>query len=498
MSSSLFSAIPLLNNPQVLKELKKHIVPGALYNSVERDSSQRCHPGTRTSIRDRLKICIGDPTLEKRVIWIHGPAGVGKSAIMQTIVEEVIPDFICGTLFCSRLHLHDDTKKAFPTLAYGLAVANEQYRYYLGMRLKSDPTYLTQSLDNQFKALFVTPFVQNHVQVGPRRWVMFLDGLDECQITEHTDNQRRIMNFICDSIFDHPQSTPFIWIIASRPEENLKKVWHQAQGQFGNQVPKLEEITIPIHSGEGIRDVELYLYDQFEAIRANHFELMSTRSRWPSDQDFAKVANESSGLFVFASTVVNYLSSFSVEDPVFRLEVVMAFIDRADKCSPDENPFRPLDSLYSTIMANISMRLLPVTKSLLGFYHLLDTVFSEDLGTYMIRRDFVTICNFLGLRQNEAYAAVRKLRSVLKCPPPLVAHVKGIQVFHASFLDFLLDDSRSKIYHINPDQELNNVWRCCIKIINDFANKQGKLLAYLVLSTIITEPNSISHLAPGG
>ncbi|KAF9441485.1 hypothetical protein P691DRAFT_683745, partial [Macrolepiota fuliginosa MF-IS2] len=57
-----------------------YIIPGAEYNSAARDPPPRCHPDTRTQIRAELYKRFNDST---RIVWMHGPAGVGKSAIMQ-------------------------------------------------------------------------------------------------------------------------------------------------------------------------------------------------------------------------------------------------------------------------------------------------------------------------------------------------------------------------------------------------------------------------------
>lgn len=385
---------------------------------------------------------------------------------MQTLAEEVSPHSICTTAFLSRASQRDESKKVFPTLAYSLAVASLQYRQYIEAKMEEDPAFLKKTLDDQFNTLFITPFVDGRVKTGPLPWIVFLDGLDECQNTKSTDNQCRVMNLICDSIFQHAKSTPFIWVIASRPEGNLKKAWLQVQRQFHGRISELWELVIPVNSDQATQDVELYLHKQFEYIRINYSELIPG-GIWPSESDFLRIARKSSGLFVFASTVTRYISD---EDPVSRLRYIISLIIRIEKLStaPDDNPLHTMDLLYSSIMSDIPKRQLPVINSLIGYRHLLNVVVARH-STWEDRRKMklVETCNILGLQQNEAYAALRQLQSVLSYPSPENAHENGIEFFHTSFLDFLLDKSRSQTFHIDLDLVVTDIWRAYTRIIKE-------------------------------
>ncbi len=118
-------------------------------------------------------------------------------------------------------------------------------------------------------------------------------------------------------------------------------------------------------------------------------------------------------------------------------------------------------------MSDVPRRLLPAAKTLIAFYLLADKV------VYW-KSELVEVCNILGLQQNEAYAALRKLQSVLMCPSPKAAQSTGIKFFHASFPDFLLDQSRSNEYRIDLDQEFTNIWRRYTTIIGESTATEGK------------------------
>ncbi|KAG6825915.1 hypothetical protein H0H92_001870 [Tricholoma furcatifolium] len=76
-----------------LKALMDASSPSAAFNSIQRFPPPKCHPGTRKEILEKITewvnqgISAEEPTRD-RVLWVHGPAGSGKSAIAQTLAEQ--------------------------------------------------------------------------------------------------------------------------------------------------------------------------------------------------------------------------------------------------------------------------------------------------------------------------------------------------------------------------------------------------------------------------
>ncbi len=60
-------------------------------------------------------------------------------------------------------------------------------------------------------------------------------------------------------------STPFVWVIASRPEAHLKKQFAKAKVDFGG----FWELEVPFDSKQSLCDVERYLHVQFSEMREN-------------------------------------------------------------------------------------------------------------------------------------------------------------------------------------------------------------------------------------
>ncbi|KAF9443787.1 hypothetical protein P691DRAFT_383962 [Macrolepiota fuliginosa MF-IS2] len=434
---------------KLLESMSPYTIPGAGIYSSMRDLPAKCHPGTRTHILADIRNRIDSGT---RMIWIHGPAGVGKSAIMQTVAKAMSSQAPCAGLFLSRYGdpPRNDSKKVFTTLAYSLAVDNRNYRQYIEEKLSNDPAFLEKSISEQFMDLFLTPFIEHRVDAGPQRWVVLLDGLDESK--NENNDQCMIVNLIRDSILDHAGTVPFIWIIASRPEAHLMSALMKAKQNFRDRPAEFFERTIPVESDAAAQDIERYLHAEFAKIREMHPDsLPKPISTWPSAGDFLKVAEASSGLFVLASTMMKYIS---VDRPASRLKLIVGLIDRST-LHPTGTPFSSLDITYTQIVSEIPKGLLPVTNSLLSYFHLIG------------REGLIGACNVLGLSQDEAYDALRQLHSVLTYPPPDIAEDNGVEFFHASFPDFLFSPSRSQNYYVDLNQELTHIWWCYVRILKE-------------------------------
>ncbi len=447
------------NDSSALEKMVGYIMPDAQYDSSARDSPPQCHPGTRIQILGDVQARIHDPNLATRMVRIYGPAGVGKSAIMQTLAEaEAKRGTVFTTLFFSRPNERNDPRKAFTTLAYGLAVRKPEYRRYIEEQLTLDPTFLAKRMDDQFQHLFITPFTENRINIDSQRWIVFLDGLDEC---DGEAEQRRIVDLIRSSLLHGAMSTPFIWIIASRPEAHLKTQFARLKAD----VVGLWELEVPIDSDASQRDVERYLHVEFSKMHKNNPD--SVPPLWPSETDFSIVSKASSGLFVFASTLVAYLLA---GDPVSRFKHAISLIKVAANrtTDPKRNPFLMLDLIYTQIMSHIPEEVLSTTKLLLGFY-LLRFEPPTSMGWWSL----IQVSSILGLGQHETYAALSKLYSVLDCPTPRRADNEPVKFLHASFSDFLLDYSRSQNYFIDLPTETNRVWHRCTEILRQYAIYQS-------------------------
>ena len=78
-----------------------------------------CHEGTRVLILHQLMIWVYQQDT-RRVYWLNGHAGSGKSTIAQSFAEMLFVEHLLGaSVFCSRDSSEkSDIKMIFPTIAF--------------------------------------------------------------------------------------------------------------------------------------------------------------------------------------------------------------------------------------------------------------------------------------------------------------------------------------------------------------------------------------------
>ncbi|KAF9440950.1 hypothetical protein P691DRAFT_766976 [Macrolepiota fuliginosa MF-IS2] len=450
----------------VLEWLGKHVIPGAEFDSAERDPPPRCHPGTRLSIVQRIRVWLQDTDRLKNLLWLQGPAGVGKSAITQTLAEsEPKSNGVVATLFFSALNGRNDPNRVFTTLAYQLAVQDPSYRAYVLELMSRDPRSLDKAMSEQFRKLFIEPFTQRGIGGGSTPWLIMLDGLDECRPpdarsqadskSEHT--QCEIIKLISAFVMEYP-SIPLLWIISSRPESHLRAFFSRTNIQAAHW-----EEEVPIDSNEACRDVERYLRREFENIRQQYPYHISSASPWPCEEHFSAIAHAALGHFVFAATVTKFIEDPDIGDPIAQLDQILIIIDPRNMHNVEGNPLAALDALYTSILQQVNSATLPLTKRLLGYY--VSKVYHDS--TY--RSLLAVACNILNIEQNRAYSALRKLSAVLHIPHPTDAEEQTPKFLHKSFVDYLQDGNRSHNFLLSQADIYLGPWLCSIRVLEQVA-----------------------------
>lgn len=357
------------------------------------------------------------------ILWLHGPAGVGKSAIIQSLAERLSEVSKLGaSLFFSRLKKRNNPVFAIPTLAYQLAVRIPSYKEHLERFMLNDPKLLEKDMERQFDALIAKPFANLEFTGEDGKWAILLDGLDEC---DGEGAQVLIVKLISRFSRRYPEC-PLTWIISSRPEAHLQLVFgsEEVNGSF-------KDHDVPANSDDACRDVEKYLRASFEQIHHNYRDLMPLGTHWPAEHDIARISETSSGLFALATTVVRYIEDSDVCDPVSQITTVLSVTEGLEPGS-----LSTLYSLYSVILDSVPRTSLPTLKMLLSSYTTIGGGTSTNTGDDLL--PLVMVATLFGLQQHAVYGALRKLHSVIKVPALNESGRQGLKFYHASFVEYLM------------------------------------------------------------
>ncbi|KAF7328944.1 putative nwd2 protein [Mycena venus] len=404
----------------------------ALYDSADSYPQPRCHPETRTELLDTLYQWAVQHDSACSVRWLHGPAGAGKSAIMQTLCQKLqTAGRLGGAFFFKRDHLsRGNAKVLFATLAYQLAINNDTLKSAICQTVEYDPSVVARSMDAQLRQLIVEPC---HLLTNRSHAILLIDGLDECQ---NEGTHQEILRLIKTAVIAKRPSETFRFLIASRPETHIREIIED---------PAVIGIVDSLNVNKSFEDVRKFFRDQFSRIHLEHRTMVNIPTPWPSRRILDHLVEKSSGYFIYASTVIKF-----IDDRDFRPTQRLALIQTLSPTDSDA-PFAALDQLYTQILSGVPARFRSILRDILQC----TVVVNLYLTPAQLDRLF-------DLEPGDVELILHRLHSVLEVPSDSAA----ISVHHASFLDFLRDQRRSSVFHISPENGMN-VARAVIKALSD-------------------------------
>ena len=401
--------------------LHRTTVTAAFHNSDERFDPPKCHPNTRLAIFSKIMKWIKREDLDAFVMWMYGPAGFGKSAIAQTIAEMCEEEMILlASFFFSRNDpSRSIVKPLIATIAYQITMNFPDIRDAILGAIDRDPLIFSKSLAVQVKSLIVAP-LQELAEAGffnepTSRRLVIIDGLDECSDPKV---QQNIVDVLANAQRQH--QLPLTFLICSRPEQHISLAFSTGALPGMTTRVALDESYLPDE------DIRLFLTDKFQQLKSTRRLRAYIHPQWPLPHVLDQLIKKSSGQFIYASTVICYVSSIR-HKPMDRLDIVLGI-------RPPQNdlPFAELDALYMHILAGVED-----VEPVLKIFSFLFFSSSPLLPSKMEE--------FLSLQPGDVELYLKYLSSLVNIGPD-----QRIQVLHASLQDFLVDPTRSKELWINP------------------------------------------------
>ncbi|KIM36992.1 hypothetical protein M413DRAFT_31167 [Hebeloma cylindrosporum] len=411
--------------------LYNNIALGALHNSAERYDPPKCLPQTREEILSDIMGWVKmHPNNKEFFLWLYGGAGAGKSAIAQTIAEMCQQaGLVAAAFFFSRTAAgRNDISRLVSTLVYQLIKTIPEIRERVLTLLGDDPHILSQAPSAQMRTLVVEPLntVPSEILTQRPRFII-IDGLDECG---NASSQCQILNILASSVPN--LNTPLRFLIASRLEPDIRLT-------FSSNVLNSMTRSIPLgHSFETAQDIRHFLRTKFQEIRSTHPMGLHIPPSWPSEANIEAIAIKSTAHFIYAATVIRYVESPS-HRPEDRLETILGL--RSDQYEP----FAGLDSLYMQILSAIDKRWL---DKVLDILRCLVFIWGEDHD--IVKASAESLEDFLCYRRGDVNILMSDLHALVYLPPPDKLYMP-IEIYHASFSDFLVDRRRSQEFFLDPE-----------------------------------------------
>ncbi|KAJ7106012.1 hypothetical protein C8R44DRAFT_942606, partial [Mycena epipterygia] len=269
--------------------------------------------------------------------WLHGPAGAGKSAIMQTLAQRLLDTGrLGGSFFFKRGHnTRGNAQVLFATLAYQLALHHRELKAPISRSVERDPSVVGRAMDVQIQRLIVEPCMalKNSAPL-----TLLIDGLDEC---ENPSAQLGILSFI--GSITNWYSLRLRILVASRPEAHIREKFEESS---------FRGIHDSVNIEQSFEDIQTFLAHEFSRICHEHGDTMGDiPASWPSPDILESLVAKSSGYFIYASTVIKFIDDRRFR-PTEQLEIIqnLVTIDL-------ESPFEALDQLlYMQILSAVPAR----------------------------------------------------------------------------------------------------------------------------------------------
>jgi hypothetical protein len=326
---------------------------------------------------------------------------------MQTVANRIEGErkLAASFFFLRNAGFRSEFTRLITTIAYHISISIPASKPFIQHALQIDPTIPSQSMQDQFRKLIVAPLEQ--IPHDTESFVVVVDGLDEC------NDHRSIHEFI--GLLAQTCSTdplPLRFLLASRAEDHICQAFTSNAAQSATYFLELEKF-------DAGPDITVFLRSKFDEIRSQNPRLFQDmQEEWPSPEQLTALAEKSEGLFIFAATVVYFVTD--------------------GKGSPQEKLKQGLDShlgldpLYAQVLSNACR----------------DDVFNKVLSTIIYLRRQLSITALAHLLDVTSEAVVHRLteiQSIIRIPAD---NHGSVQLNHASFRDFLLDEARSKNYYL--------------------------------------------------
>ena len=389
----------------------------ALYNADVGDSNtltrEPCTPGTRVAILERIYQWAQDSSSNSpRIFWLTGEAGSGKSTIACTVAghfddetKSEAQNILRASFFCSRQFEETRRQKyIIPTIVYQLA---RQSRSYACALLKANKFDSVDILSKQMKDLLVGPWQQSSSDRPPELppYLVVIDALDEIDGQGGPSFLRELLMTVDDGRL---QGLKFL--ITSRPHPELASLCVTFSS---DAVCRLYEVPTDTVKA----DIVVYLKHKLPNLR--------------DEPQLINLAEKADGLFIYAATVVRYITPRRRMATGEQLLLMGKLLDSTWPMSSTTASL--IDELYQQILRE-------------AFSDLENELFQARLSilhTFLCTEERVTpsiaaaLTSDTGIEE-QANVVVDELHAVL------YANEGHVFWYHASFPDFIFTEMRSK------------------------------------------------------
>ncbi|TEB30676.1 hypothetical protein FA13DRAFT_1814481 [Coprinellus micaceus] len=447
------------------KILLKNTAPSALYDSAARFDPPSVDDGTRVEVTERITTWIEDPESPTRLLCMTGAAGAGKSALQQTIAERYARSkaLAASFFFSSSDPSRNSRSSVVPTIAYQLGQGHPHLKQWIGEAVDNDHLVFEKSLKTQMDVLIVGPVERLRLETdcatfSSLPYLITIDALDECLVEKH---QTELLSVIHTSLLCNSRM-PFRIFLASRPEVSVRTA---LQGHMKGSIYHLR-LSDDFDAADDIRRT---LWRRLREIGAQSGDPHAHPNLWPTEVAVESLVKAASGQFVYAATVIRYISERR-GSPVKRLKMVLDW--RNVKAPLTSAPFAELDLVYTSILSNAKQAWEVANPDspydFVVLLRVLDHFANARLDRLMVKcyPDSSSLCRLLGLDSTTLDTITLDLQSLVRVVGTSL-YGERPQFYHLSFGEFLDTATRSKGFYCSRVLVTEFLICCLMRQIRD-------------------------------
>ncbi len=455
----------------------------AIYNRYDRQELPECLPDTRTALLAEIMAWVRGPTPlirdkkqrseeaataaltstrtgahagpchSKRIYWLDGMAGTGKSTIARTVARRCSEEGRLGaSFFFSRGGGELETARKFVTsIAVQLARRSLRLRRHIcdAVRADDDDDVTHLALSDQWKRLVLRPFEKLGAAALDTPLVLIVDALDECRHEAEIDV---VLRLLCDLPLSQTAGQLLVFL-TSRPE-----VPFRIGLTDGAQAGHLHVILHYVDQSVVDRDIMIYLRHTLNKIRQKN----CLPQRWPSQECLEHLVRRAGGLFIWAAVACRYISSgrrFAAR----RLDNLLR-----ENSSVSSTAESALDEIYLTVL-RCSTQGDYTDEENKELQHLLQTVLGSITSLFSSLSQ-PSLASLLDIDEDEITSILGSLHFIIDIPSesdqPICLH-------HASFRDFLHNDSRccDDSFYVDKQKAHMELARYCLRVMEEGLKK---------------------------
>ncbi|KAG8789765.1 hypothetical protein FRC12_013273 [Ceratobasidium sp. 428] len=396
------------------------------------DPDRKCLPNTRISIIDELVNWAQTSDAGPRLAWVHGLAGLGKSSIATSVCLRLDSQCVlASSFFCKRDSPElRDARRVLTTIVYGLTLRWETYRDAVVSVIFEDPELHSKHIQPLYDSLVTKP-LQNLAEAKrpTNTMVVVIDALDECG--DFSTRKQLLACLRGLSLLEPWLKT----IVTSRPDPDIREFF----GCMG----------VDQYAGYNLLD-----YDAEADIRIlieDHMSEIPQADDWPKDV-VEQLSLRANGLFIWAETACRFiLDGF---DQTKRLNQILTGAHTGSLSAQ-------LDVLYTTAVKN---------SALDGGDDNMEYIM-KCLGVVIVTAtrtplSVASLAQLLGER-----ITYRVLNRVLDSLSSVLYEDQKqgnvVRILHPSFMDYIIDSSRSKELCVDLERQNTILAECCLVVMNE-------------------------------